>query len=236
MPPSGMNQLRVAVTGGSFILVGGWGFLRAGVRPVPTPGQSSIVIPKPREVFDQPPQRYGRFDTYAKLGCAGVALALRDAGIDHANETRTIGIVTSSIWETTTVDRSYYETALVEGGRFASPNLFSYTLPGVMLGECAVYFGMKGPTVCVGETEDRGVEALRTALRLMINSAVSVMIAGWVDDPPEGAHNAAGALVVVLENDPVVEARPVRWIRYNDSRVWSEEGREIKSLLDLFGT
>jgi len=191
-------------------------------------------MPMPGEVFDLPPQRYGRFDTYTKLGCAGIALALRDADVDTAVEQRSIGIVTSSIWETTTVDQDYYETALLEGGRYASPNLFSYTLPGVMLGECAVHFGIKGPTICVGESEDRGGQALRTALCLMAGTAVSVMIVGWVDDPPQGAQHAGGALVTVLEVDPRDEPGPVRWIRYRDGRVWFEEGREVKSLLDLF--
>jgi 3-oxoacyl-[acyl-carrier-protein] synthase II len=229
-----MKQVRVAVTGGSFILADGWGYLRTGARPLPAPG--TAIIPNLREVFEHLPQRCGRFDRYTKLGCAGIALALRDAGIDTGNERHSVGIVTSSVWETATVDRSYYETALVEGGRFASPNLFSYTLPGVMLGECAVHFGLKGPTICVGETGECGRRALQTALYLMADGAVSVMIAGWVDDPPQSDRDVGGAVVVVLESAPPGEPGPVRWIRRGEGRVWSEEGCEIKSLLDLFGT
>lgn len=232
MQPPETSELGVAVTGGAFILAGGWGCLRSGGRPVPTPGKPTI--PPPREVFHRPPQRYGRFDMYAKLGCAGVGLAMRDAGLDNAIETLSMGLVISSIWETTTVDRSFYETALPEGGRLASPNLFSYTLPGVMLGECAVHFGIKGPTICVGEAGERGECALRTALCLMAAGAVTRMIVGWVDDPPEEARNAAGALLVVLESAPRARPGPIQWIRYGGARIRSDKGREIKSLLDLF--
>lgn len=211
----------------------GWGYLRGGSRPSPTRGKP--MIPKASDIFDQAPQRYGRFDKYTRLGCAALALALRDAAIDCGNEQRSIGIVTSSKWETTKVDTEYYHGTLKEGGAFASPNLFSYTLPGVMLGECAVQFGVKGPTVCVGETEKWGECALATALRLLDSMTVSVMVAGWVDDPPGESADAAGAVAVVLERVPQTVPGPVKWIRRHEGRLYDENGREVVSLFDLFG-
>ncbi len=222
--------------------------------PTIVPGAGRWAIPPRSEIFDRPVPRYGRFDDYTKLGFAAVALALRDAGLEGGSEDHTIGIVSCSAWESMSVDRAYYRTALRQGGALASPNLFSYTLPGIMQGECAVHFRLTGPTVCVGEDTNRGRAALTTALRLMAGQAELTMIAGWLDDPPDGvpllleqcdpdahedtARSAAapppigGAMFVVLERHPRKSPEPLRWISYEGGRI---EGQEISGLLDLFG-
>jgi len=235
-----MNEIRVGITGGGWLTSQGYGCLRDGVTPVF--GPSKVVIPTRRELFDRGLPRYGRFDDYTKLGCAAMALALRDAGLENSAEKRPIGIVSSSKWETMSTDLVYYETALAQDGAGASPNLFSYTLPGVMQGECAVHFGLTGPTICVGEEGGRGVAALGTALRIMADGAASVMMAGWLDDPPEGETlppdtrtGAGGALFVVLEERPRPSPGAVRWIRYQRGQMRLDDGREVTSLSDLFG-
>ncbi len=235
-----MSELRVGVTGGSWVTSDGYGRLRDGVKPVLGPGKA--IIPARNEVFDRPLPRYGRFDDYTKLGCAAVALALRDAGLDRATDNRPVGIVSSSVWESTAVDLAYYQTALVEGGALASPNLFSYTLPSTMQGESAVHFQLTGPTLCVGENEGRGMAAVVTALRLMAAPAVAVMVAGWLDDPPgkltlppETPEAVNGALFVVLERDPRQAPGPVRRIRYRGGEVRLDNGPRVTTLLDLFG-
>ena len=205
-------------------------------------GPGKAIIPARKEVFDRPLPRYGRFDDYTKLGCAAVALALRDAGLDRATDNRRIGIVSSSVWESTAMDLAYYQTALVEGGALASPNLFSYTLPTTMQGESAVHFRLTGPTFCVGENEGRGMAAVITALRLMAAPAVAVMVAGWLDNPPggltlppEAPEAVNGALFVVLERDPRQSPGPVRRICYRSGEVRLDTGPRVTTLVDLFG-
>ncbi len=236
-----MSGISVGVTGGGWIAAEGFGRLRDGT--IPTFGPGKAVVPARRGIFDRPLPRYGRFDDYTKLGCSAIALALHDAGLDGADEDRAIGIVSSSVWESLSVDLSYYETTLAEGGALASPNLFSYTLPGTVHGECAAYFRLTGPTICVGEDGGLGIAALTTALRLMATGSVSVMIAGWLDAPPAGLavsdealQAISGALFVVLEKDPRAQVSPVRRVRYRHGRVRLDTGAEIATLTDLFGS
>ena len=168
-------------------------------------------------------------------------MALADAGLLDSAEERPIGIVSSSTWESLSIDQAYYQTACGDGGALASPNLFSYALPGVMHGECALNFKMTGPTLCVGPSGGRGIPALRTALRLMVDGVISSMVAGWLDDPPDDARlpcNAAdmigGALFVVLQCDPQPCPGALAWIRYQRGQIRLEDGGEVDSILDLF--
>jgi 3-oxoacyl-(acyl-carrier-protein) synthase len=153
------------------------------------------VIPKGKEIFERPLSRYGRFDRYTKMGSAAVALALRDAGLDRATHKRNVGIVSSSVFECSETDDAYHATTLDGGGALASPNLFSYTLPGIVHGECAVHFLLAGPTIAVGEPPPAasqpfrpGLPALLTAARLMEAGKAEIMLAGWIESPPAPAQ------------------------------------------------
>ncbi len=241
--------LRVAITGASWITAAGFGRLREGGAPVLAPGKPTV--PARDEVYGRGPvadkagpphpARYGRFDDYTRLGWSAIAMALADAGLHDSAEERPIGIVSSSTWDSLSIDQGYYQTACRDGGALASPNLFSYTLPGIMHGECALNFRMTGPTLCVGQSGGRGVPALRTALRLMADGANSAMIAGWLDDPPDdaglpcdAAKMIGGALFVVLECDPQPFPGTLAWISYQSGQIRMEDGSEVDSILDLF--
>jgi 3-oxoacyl-[acyl-carrier-protein] synthase II len=216
------------------------------------------VIPKGKEIFERPLSRYGRFDRYTKMGCAAVALALRDAGLDRAAHKRNIGIVSSSIFECSETDEAYHATTLDEGGALASPNLFSYTLPGIVHGECAVHFLLAGPTIAVGEPPPAasqpfrpGLPALLTAARLMEAGKAEIMLAGWIESPPASAQEEetgsggamallpAGALFVVLEiqlRETLRDgnaAKPLA-IVFEQGMLKGPCGNPVESLLDLF--
>jgi hypothetical protein len=150
--------------------------------------------------------------------------------------------VTSSKWESTSVDLDYYETTLTEEGALSSPNLFSYTLPGTMHGECAVHFRLTGPTICVGEDGGCGHAALAAALRFMAAGAAPVMIAGWLDDLPsrpelidDSSKIMSGAVFVILEKAARLSPEPVCRLRYSGGTVYTDAGTPVESVLDLFG-
>ncbi len=234
-----MTGLRVAVTGGSWLSAVGYGCLHDGSAPTFGPGE--VVLPAREEIFDQPLARFGRLDRYAKIGCSAIALALRDAGLDDANRDRSIGIVTSSARDCTSVEMDFQASTVEGGGAFASPNMFPYTLPGVMQGECAVHFHLAGPTLCVGDDAGLGLSALRTALRMMASGDSVAMIAGWLDEPmnhlgpnAHPADGAGGALCVALELAPSAARTPVAWLCYRAGTVVLDGGREVHTLLDLF--
>jgi len=198
------------------------------------------VIPGAKELFDEPLQRYGRFDTFTKLGCAGTALALADAGRGKMEEGETTGMVISSDYEVLSTDLEYYETTLDEGGILSSPNLFSYTLPVITLGECAVYYKLTGPTFCVGDNHLKGINALKSAAAMLMAKKANSMIAGWLDAPPpnnnieNGKRGHSGALFIVLDLscDKIISLD--RKLHYKNDTFYNHQGTELKSLHHLF--
>ena len=156
--------MKAWITGGGYVTAEGFGTLSDKIQPQFVPGLPQI--PKGKEIFKSPLARYGRFDRYTKLGCAGIALTVRDAGLDEAQEKRPIGIVLSTEYESYASDIEYYQTTLEENGAYSSPNLFSYTLPGIVLGEMAIHFKMTGSTFIIGESGSgtKGKSAMESAL------------------------------------------------------------------------
>jgi 3-oxoacyl-(acyl-carrier-protein) synthase len=227
------------VTGGAWIGSEGQGLLSEGRMPALAAGP--ILLPKARDLFEQPPTRYGRFDQYTKLGCACVALALQDAALKRSGEEGAIGIVSSSSLECLETDCAFYATTTEEGAMFASPNLFSYTLPGIMLGECAVLHRLTGPAFCVGDDEEgRGLPALSSALRLMEDGMAETMLAGWIDSIADATAAdlapdfSSGAAFVVLQRQAGDCVSSPKRIQCDAGTIRRGDGAEVKSILDLF--
>jgi 3-oxoacyl-(acyl-carrier-protein) synthase len=225
------------ITGGAIITAQGHRRLGEGTALSFAPGLPAI--PPASELFSSPPARYGRFDPYTRLACAVVALALRDAGLDTSSDKRPIGIVAATRTESLGADLAYYETARSDGGALSSPNLFSYTLPNVCLGECAAHFHLSGPTVCVGHDEADPVAALACAARFMAADGLEAMLAGVIESPlveasqiPGISAVPAGAAFVALECRPRVPED--RRLTYERGRMAWPDGRALVSLLELF--
>jgi 3-oxoacyl-(acyl-carrier-protein) synthase len=181
--------MELYLIGGSWITDKGFGTMRDG--SLLKPGTGEPILPDSKKLFLNPLTRYGRFDRYTKLGCAGVALALKEAGLDDCKEKKSIGIVISTGCECYETDVEFFKTTQEGGGVFSSPNKFSYTLPGIVLGECAVYFKLTGPTFCVGENLSSGLgfTALWSAINLLkagdTHTGTHTMVAGWLDYIPD---------------------------------------------------
>ncbi len=196
-------------------------------------------IPKAKEIFSEPLTRYGRFDQYTKLGCAAIALALDDAFLGKTNEKRSIGVIVSTVYECFESDLAFYKTSLEDDGFFSSPNLFSYTLPGIVIGESAIYFKLTGPTFTVGDfAKSKGFNALITGLDVINSGTCDTMVVGWLDEPNELLKNfekdddqKRGAIFLVLSDKESKNAY-VR-IYLDNGRPYFESGREIKTILDL---
>lgn len=202
--------MKIVLTGRGYVTAGGYGKGRPGDVLDLTSGAPQI--PPASEIFETPLARYGRFDAYTKMGCAALALALADAGKVQADSTRPIGIVSSSYSECLETDTLFQETAEAQGGMLASPNLFSYTLPGIVQGECAAHFLLSGPSICVTEypredglPPEPGGMALATAARLFQTGKVEALLVGWVESPledspfPTPSSGMAGGLFAFLE-------------------------------------
>jgi 3-oxoacyl-(acyl-carrier-protein) synthase len=233
-----MSKLQIInILGGSWVTASGFGRLSEKQKFKLDSGLPQI--PKAKEIFSEPLTRYGRFDQYTKLGCAAIALALKDSGLDESKEKRPIGVIVSTVYECFESDLAFYETTKEEDGFFSSPNLFSYTLPGIVIGEAAIYFKLNGPTFTVGDTlNQKGRNALITGLNLLNSDVCDTVVAGWLDGPNEmlnkfesGDDQKRGAIFFVLSSHEQKNAN--KRIYLEKGSPYFESGKEIQSVVDL---
>jgi 3-oxoacyl-[acyl-carrier-protein] synthase II len=168
-----------------------------------SPGDPSPI--RLRELFANPEGRSGRLDAFSRVGLAAVTLALRDSGRTESADKKLkkpVALVAWSARGCLATDAEYYRTVIPQGGKFASPNLFAYTLPTCFLGEAAIRFGLTGPTLVLSGGCDLG--ALETGLDLIASGDAEAAVCGICDLPappgiplPEGF--ASGAVFAVVE-------------------------------------
>ncbi|MDT8317014.1 MAG: beta-ketoacyl synthase N-terminal-like domain-containing protein [bacterium] len=231
--------MAIYITGGAWISSAGHGFLGDG-KGLKIDGQEPLIPPS-REVFDTPLARYGRFDTFTKLGCTAAALALKNAKSGEIGKNARVGMIISSLFEIMDTDINYYETTLDEEGALSSPNLFSYTLPVIVLGETAVYFNLTGPTFCVGENDEgRGLNALQSAIAMINSGKADKMLVGWIDSPPPDIEPAGrlktdrGAIFVILESNIDKPLPSFNKVSYNGGGLLINNKKTVTSIIDFF--
>jgi 3-oxoacyl-[acyl-carrier-protein] synthase II len=242
MPASAQREVMVLnVIGGGWVTAGSYGRMTDGTRPVLAAGDP--VIPPVDSIYTSPPVRYRRFDDYSRIGCAAIALALIDAGLDRAESPRPIGIIAATRYGCFDTDLAYYATAKEDQGAFASPNLFSFTLPGIVLGEAAIHFRLTGPTFTVGDiVGQRGRTALGVAGDLLASGACQTIVTGWLDaadrrfmgdsaNADDDEDEPQGAVFVVLSTRHT--AKTIRKIYQRDFALWTESGTAVGTILDV---
>ena len=207
--------MKVNISGIGWVTPSGIGSGRPGETFTLGPGRLPNL--KSRLFLDVVHPRFGRFDSYAKAGFGAIALALRSAGLDQWTHKRAIGLVAGTRRGCLEADLAYFETVASQGGSLASPNLFAYTLPGTMLGEASIQFGLTGPSLVVDDS-DGHLAGVYAALDLMRWGFCETVVAGWCDvnskmlnaDPEE----PCGAVFFVLT-------------RGSEAASWQWHGREL---------
>ncbi len=187
--------MKLYIKGGCRISSAGRETLREKTIPEFPPGQPKKIPVK--EFYPKPLRHYGRFDDYTRLGFAAIGLALKDAGIPRDDTPKPVGAVIFTRSGSLANDLDFYRTTLEDDGALASPNLFSYTLPGTVLGECAVHFGLAGPTFCIGGKAD----PVRIASKMIESGEAETMIAGYLENTPESNANGAAVIVISKSGD-----------------------------------
>lgn len=134
-----------------------------------------------KDLFADPYPRFGRLDDFSRLGLAGIALALTDAGLDQWQNKRNIGIFAGTTGGCLGTDLAYFETVLPAEGSLASPNLFAYTLPNTFLGEAAIRFGLTGPSWVANPGDGNALGCLGIALESLAFNECPIALAGFCD-------------------------------------------------------
>ncbi len=190
--------------------------------------------------FERPYPRFGRMDPFSRLGVSAIGLALEDAGLKRWSVKRDMGIVVSTLNGCLLTDLAYYETVVPEDGAFASPALFSYTLPNCFLGEAAARFGLTGPAYVVTRQDDGCLSSVVAVLEEMAGTGLEMALAGICDlnAPsrfPSPVNIVPGAAFLVIQKTPNTEQKPygslhlnrTREILFNDISV-----RDFKTLVE----
>lgn len=169
-----------------YLLGSGWlstqGFGTFAQLPRFSKEQGAYQYPKLEDYLSELPGRFGRFDVYTKVCFATAVLAINDGGILQREGKKNIGVVLGSASGVYDNDLDFFRSTGEAQGEFSSPNLFTYTLPIVALGEIAVYYNFIGPTFCVGnDPEHPGREALGAALALLETGQCHSVLTGWVE-------------------------------------------------------
>ena len=208
-------MVNVDIRGIGWVTPSGLGSGRPGEVFRLEPGQLPAL--KSRQFLDALHPRFGRFDTYAKAGFGAIALALRSASLDQWTQKRPVGLVVSTRHGCLEADLAYFATAAFQGGALASPNLFAYTLPGTMLGEASIQFGLTGPSFVV-DNHDGHLAGVYAALDLMRWGFCETVVAGWCDVDSAVWSNSAeepcGAVFLVLAKG-------------SDGASWQWDGRRL---------
>jgi|GEM_PF-274405 len=189
----------------------------------------------PDELFADPVKHYGRMDDFSRLGLAGIALALEDAGLHVWRRKRPIGLIAATVAGSLATDQAYWQT--VTAGR-PSPALFSRTLPNTFLGDAAIVFGLTGQAFVVNTDQANQMALLVWGAQELLARTCRAMVVGLCDVAQ--SHAAAhcqgvqpGALFMVLQRS--AQNYPGHYGVLDASRLpaLNFHGRAIENMVEL---
>lgn len=185
-------------------------------------------------------KRFGRLDTYSKIGLTAISMALTDAGLAEWETKRPIGILAGTESGCLQTDIDYFTTVVDYGGKLASPNLFAYTLSNTFIGEAGILFGLSGMGFAVNMPGSAGARLLGLALESLAWGDDDVMLAGICELPaaaPSGqtAGEAAFGVFAVLEKNPREGITPYGQLKEEENSYFFN-GKKIGTFVDLITT
>ena len=116
-------------------------------------------------------------DNLSKLGWLAAEILLKDNFIASKYKTEDIGIVLSNTNSSLDTDIRYYETAK----SIASPSLFVYTLPNIVIGEICIRHHFKGENAFFICEQFDGEFIEQYVTNLINNNILQACICGWVE-------------------------------------------------------
>lgn len=132
-----------------------------------------------RAAYDQFSGQYPKFhkmDSLSKLGWLAAEILVKDSDIATCNPEE-VGLLLSNRSSSLDTDLRYFETVK----EFASPALFVYTLPNIVMGEISIRHGFKGEnTFFVSESFDAGLMS-NYATQLLATTSLKRCLVGWVE-------------------------------------------------------
>jgi 3-oxoacyl-[acyl-carrier-protein] synthase II len=145
--------------------------------------EGSAEQPLRKELFSFPFKNFGRLDPVSRMAAYAVALTLRDAGIEYAQDRKLdMGIIGTNAMGSLDADIRYFRDYLETGRTTARGNLFIYTLPSSPLGEAAIHFGLQGPLYYIAGVENPLETILDATVETMLVDDIPAMLAGIFEE------------------------------------------------------
>lgn len=120
--------------------------------------------------------KFHKMDALSKLGWLAAEVLLKDTRVNTLPPEQ-VGMVLSNRSSSLDTDLRYYATVK----EFASPALFVYTLPNIVMGEIAIRHGFKGEnTFFVSAAFDTVLMSTYPA-QLLAETPLQACICGWVE-------------------------------------------------------
>lgn len=156
---------------------------RRAVRPVRVAGAARIDrVPDLDALATElslPSVKLARIDALGRLALGAVAALAREIGRERL---RAAGIVAGHALATLETNDRYDARRRERGARFVEARRFPATSPNAAPGECAIAFGLTGPSFGVGASLHGGLEALAVAADLVRFGDAERMVVLAADD------------------------------------------------------
>ncbi len=121
--------------------------------------------------------KFHKMDNLSKLGWLAAELLLKDSLLQGKYDPADVGVVLANANSSLDTDIKYYETAK----DIASPALFVYTLPNIVIGEISIRHGFKGENAFFISREFDAGFIQQYVSNLINNNILQACICGWVE-------------------------------------------------------
>lgn len=138
------------------------------------------------EMIGVPRDRLARLDALCKLGLRAVAELGQIVG---AETFRGAGVIVGHGLATLDTNDRFDARRRAKGPIYVDPRLFPATSPNAVAGECAIVFGLTGPSFGVNAGFDGGSEALSVGAELVAAGDADQMVIVAVDDAGPAARD-----------------------------------------------
>jgi 3-oxoacyl-[acyl-carrier-protein] synthase-1/3-oxoacyl-[acyl-carrier-protein] synthase II len=154
--------------------------------------------------------RLARLDLLCRLGLASVAALAHEVGREALAGA---GIVAGHGLATIDTNDGYDARRRARGAASVEPRVFPATSPNALVGECALVFGLTGPSFAVSSGLDGATEALAAGIELVAAGDADHLVVVAADDAGPVAHDllalagwptramARGAVAILLVAD-----------------------------------
>jgi hypothetical protein len=164
------------------------------------PGSAGSFFDKSYSHFEIAYPKFHKMDMLCKLGILASDILLKDAHHEKKYQDTETGLVLSNANASLDVDMKYAKT--IDSG--ASPALFVYTLPNIVIGELSIRHRFKGENAFFVFKHFNGIFISEYVTSLFRQNLVKNCICGWVDILKEEYR----AVLYLVETDSAEKSIP----------------------------